>query len=185
MNFTLKTPSNKAAAFTLIEVMIALSVFIVSILSISTLSVQSVRTNQKNIDSLRASFFAQQGLEAIREIRDSNSLQNQYWLGKTNNIWGENLSSMEKEGSYFSVNLQTNKIDEQNGPWIIKKIDPENYKENITDTNFVRYVYLKPVEYSKDDPDYVNKIYVESIVKWNSYDKDQQVKLYTELTDWR
>lgn len=163
--------------------MIALSVFIISVLSITTLSIQSLRTNQKNIDNLKAMFYAQQSLEAVREIRDSNALQNQYWLGK-GNLWGEDLSNMEDTGSYYSI-LASSRVDSQNGPWVLKKINIEEYDEKIEGTNFSRYIYVKPVEFSKDDPNYISKIYVESFVKWNNYDKDQQVKLFTELTDWR
>ncbi len=91
--------------FTLTEVMIAIMILTVAIVSASSLLVGLVRSNQNNLTTLQAYYLAQEGLEAVRNIRDTNWLHNLDWLGAdSTQLWGGDLS----KGQSISIGLQNN-----------------------------------------------------------------------------
>jgi len=178
------SPKNtEKSAFTLIEVMIALSVLILVVLSITTLTMYNVQTNDRNIDNLQAQYLAEQGLEAVREIRDSNFLQNYYWLSDSEELWGANLSQMGTSGSYYTVALNQ-AIDSEHGPWILQKVDIKQDDLTVKNTNFKRYLFVKPVLDKYGDSQNYEEIYVESVVKYNFRGQEQTVKLFSQFMNW-
>lgn len=64
--------SGRRAAFTLPEVIVAFSVLVLVIVSASNVLAVVMRTNADNVNSLVAYGLAQEGLENMRFIRDSN-----------------------------------------------------------------------------------------------------------------
>jgi len=58
--------------FTLIEVVITASVFLVVILGVAGSFSSAVRTSIQNVDKVKASFLGEEGLEAVRLLRDSS-----------------------------------------------------------------------------------------------------------------
>jgi len=160
--------------------MVALSVLISVILSITTLTIHSVDINQSNASNLQAMYLAEEGLEAVREIRDSNVLNNYYWLGNEGKFWGKTFEKVDVNGQYFVISAN-DFVDEQNGPWQVKQVDLDLLTENELkeeDSIFDRYIFIKAI--SEDE------IYVESNVSWLEKNKaKKEVKLFTTLTDWR
>ncbi|MEK7672647.1 MAG: type II secretion system protein [Patescibacteria group bacterium] len=75
--------------FTLTEVMIGIMILTVAIVSASQLLVGLISSNQNNLTTLQAYYLAQEGLEAVRNVRDTNWLHNRNWLD--GEIWGGNL----------------------------------------------------------------------------------------------
>lgn len=59
-------------AFTLIEIMIAVTIFFVGIVGFFSLIVFSINTSAFNVDNFIAGQLAQEGLELVRNLRDKN-----------------------------------------------------------------------------------------------------------------
>ena len=98
----LKRKLKSTSGFSLTEVMIGIMILTVAIVSASNLLVSLVKTNQLNVQSLQAYFLAQEGIEAVRNIRDTNWLHNLDFRGE-NGVFDE-----LKEGNYYSLSLDEN-----------------------------------------------------------------------------
>ena len=75
-------------AFTLVEALVALSILIVGIISGFILVTKALYDVTIIQDRLTASFLAQEGLELVRQIRDTNYLKT---LGDTPTAWDNGL----------------------------------------------------------------------------------------------
>ena len=61
----------------------------VAIVAATNLLSGMANTNRNNITTLQAYYYAVEGLEAVRNIRDSNWLHNQDWLSAGSvDVWG-------------------------------------------------------------------------------------------------
>ncbi|NIA02468.1 MAG: prepilin-type N-terminal cleavage/methylation domain-containing protein [Nitrospirae bacterium] len=98
LNRKLKSTSG----FSLTEVMIGIMILTVAIVSASNLLVSMVQTNRLNVQSLQAYFLAQEGIEAVRNIRDTNWLHNLDFRG------GGGVYAELEENRYYSVFLDEN-----------------------------------------------------------------------------
>ena len=93
----LKLRTNRKG-FTLTEVMIGIAILTIAIVSASSLLVGLVNGNKVNLSTLQAYYLAQEGIEGVRNIRDSNWLHNLDWLGEDSiALWGE---ALEVDGLY-------------------------------------------------------------------------------------
>lgn len=93
-------------AFTLTEVMIGMMILTVAIVSASNLLTGIIDSNRNNLTTLQAYYLSQEGLEMVRNIRDTNWLHNRDWLGKQGEVWGEKfeIPAAGKEDVYY-VNM--------------------------------------------------------------------------------
>lgn len=98
LNRKLKSTSG----FSLTEVMIGIMILTVAIVSASSLLVSMVKTNKLNVQSLQAYFLAQEGIESVRNIRDTNWLHNLGFRG------GGGVYTELEEDKYYSVFLDEN-----------------------------------------------------------------------------
>ncbi|MBU1152226.1 type II secretion system GspH family protein [Patescibacteria group bacterium] len=64
------------SGFTLTEVMIGMMILTVAIVSSTSLLMSLRKTNANVIDNMQAYFLAQEGIEAVRSMRDTNWLNN-------------------------------------------------------------------------------------------------------------
>lgn len=78
----LKKISGEVKGFTLVEVMIGMMILTVAIVSASNLLTGIISSNRDNLTTLQAYYISQEGLEMVRNIRDTNWLHNKDWLGK-------------------------------------------------------------------------------------------------------
>ncbi|OIP80075.1 hypothetical protein COW94_01125 [Candidatus Peregrinibacteria bacterium CG22_combo_CG10-13_8_21_14_all_44_10] len=85
----MKSP-NRKPGFTLIEILIAVAVLALTLTAMANLVIVTMRANASNMNTLQGYYLAQQGLEAMRNVRDSNWLQNYGWnLGS--DLWGDDF----------------------------------------------------------------------------------------------
>ncbi|MCX6735238.1 MAG: prepilin-type N-terminal cleavage/methylation domain-containing protein [Candidatus Peregrinibacteria bacterium] len=90
----IKKISKDVKAFTLTEVMIGMMILTVAIVSASNLLTGIIDSNRNNLTTLQAYYLSQEGLEIVRNIRDTNWLHNKDWLGNDKDsmqIWGGKL----------------------------------------------------------------------------------------------
>lgn len=67
--------------FTLIETMIGLSILTIAIVTATSLLMGLIQSNRQITKTLQAHYLAQEGLEAVRNIRDTNWMRNRQWNG--------------------------------------------------------------------------------------------------------
>jgi len=135
--------------FTLAEVLVSLAVLTLVIVSATNLVVSIVRTNTDNLNTMIAYGLAQEGIEGIRNIRDSNWLLGADYdgtitfRGSPAQIWGAAL----KPGFYTIdlLNLGSAAVNEKSvtdvvsisdyAPWRLAKIDDEDVYSDSTVLN--------------------------------------------------
>lgn len=228
---------NKTSAFTLPEVIVSIGIITLVVFSSTNLLVSIIRSNKENADKVVAYGLAQESMEAIRNIRDSNWLLGADFEGNVDDgnssvpIWGSKLpcatgvDGCNDDVKYFVVSRndaaqQANHTDIANGsitasalpnyaPWKLFDINvngtDETAKENsvlsdsrswvcLSDSNggqggiylqnctsgktqYQRYVVISQANSGIYD--------VQSVVKWNEYGTDKEVRLHTKLTNWK
>ena len=202
----------KKLGFTLTEVMIGIMILTVAVVSGTNLLVGLVQTNQNNLTTMQAYYFAQEGLEAVRNIRDTNWLHNTDWLGESGGLFDDKFEI----GEDFSVNIEyrafdvgsdsteVSSVSELVSPWfvsdenkgeIFKRISKGNtyFSAGLTDsvpTGFKRVISIK--KYDCDEfinicnaSDKNNYVLAESKVTWKIGVKDRELVLYEVLTNWK
>jgi len=91
--------------FTMIELLIAIAVFMIGIMAAFSLSLHNLNTTKENANRVIAANLAREGIETVRNIRDSN------WLAReaniSSNIIASNFIFLWRTGlnkNYFKVN---------------------------------------------------------------------------------
>lgn len=222
----------KKRAFTLPEVLVSISILVLVVFSSTSLLISSIRSNIQNVNTIIAFGLAQEGLEAVRNIRDSDWLLGAKFNGvvgtKLQNvkIWGAPFPSYPEDQSihYYKVdrlqpdtNLTINPTLSQLSsftPWSLEDITVDTnfdygndektvlYKLNDETTGFGgyshagseaspfhRFIMISPVAYSSSEMnspvDQFLKMRVTSVVQWKEGGRDKEVRLDSELTDWK
>ncbi|MEK7503169.1 MAG: hypothetical protein AAB556_01850 [Patescibacteria group bacterium] len=114
------------AGFGLLEIVIASAVVGVSIFALSAAAVLSGRLQSQSSDKIRANFLAEEGIEAMRFLRDKN--------------WNTNLAGLSPGTTYY-VNFSTTTsqwgISQSAEPYIVslfeRKISVERVYRDIND----------------------------------------------------
>ncbi|MDD3861530.1 MAG: type II secretion system protein [Candidatus Gracilibacteria bacterium] len=74
-----KNKIGRKKGFTLIETMIGLTILTIAIVTATSLLIGLIQSNRHITKSLQAYYLAQEGLEAVRNIRDTNWMNNRDW----------------------------------------------------------------------------------------------------------
>ncbi|MBI4994173.1 hypothetical protein HZC21_00805 [Candidatus Peregrinibacteria bacterium] len=156
---------------TLIEVLLAVSVIMIALAPASGLQVQSTRNLAFNRDHLIAETLANEGIEIIRNMRDTNFLK---FSAKAKECWNtkpdyDEVETCEKDINKIKPGSYILKRDIDTLKWSIEKLSIENisadsipdeyhlkldastqlYNHNSGDpTNFFREIYI---EYDGDE----------------------------------
>jgi prepilin-type N-terminal cleavage/methylation domain-containing protein len=202
------------SGFSLTEVMIGIMILTVAIVSATNLLVSMVKTNKVNVQTMQAYYLAQEGIEAIRNIRDTNWLHNLDFMD--NGLYGE-----LEYNKYYSVSLF-------NGGWSSSShlVDAEQ----ITDLDSMRAWDFQEgpdfqyndvfalekneiggyITYGKEDPTFYRYIQildacdndlelkatqlpdecedfmlVRSVVEWKDGGKEREMVLEAVLSNWK
>lgn len=193
----MKNPSQKNA-FTLVEVIIGITVLSIVMFSITVLTITSIRANEANIHKLTAYYLAQESIEGVRNMRDSNWLQNHGW-NQGMRFWDADFN---QEGYYTLDYRPVHAGDEP--PWKMRYLgagipdeaDTELYRVTEDMTGNVFYVHegttfsdAKPWFYHRylhvvPDPN-MSMMQVTAYVEWTEHGRDREVVVSTEFSDWR
>ena len=73
----------KKKGFTLVEVLIAVTVLVTGITAPVVIAYNSIQASNLSRDQISAYYFAQEGIEYIRYIRDTNIVSGRAWLSFT------------------------------------------------------------------------------------------------------
>ncbi|MBD3361050.1 prepilin-type N-terminal cleavage/methylation domain-containing protein [Candidatus Peregrinibacteria bacterium] len=178
--------------FTLTEVMIGMMILTIAIVTATNLVVGLIRSNQNNVKTLQAYYFAVEGIEAVRNIRDTNWIHNKYWLGdESGNPWGSNF---EVDGQYSIdfVNVSSIPAEKEIGnfselnayaPWEVSADGDEvNFVERDA-SGFNRTISF--YEYECDERDCGDYVRVQSKVTWKDGARDREVVVEEIFTNWK
>jgi prepilin-type N-terminal cleavage/methylation domain-containing protein len=171
-NFT-----KKKSGFSLIEILAVLFIVSVALLGLVSLIVQNIQAQSINKNNLIAYNLAQEGIELIRQTRDSN------W--KNSLPYDTNLA----DGTYYMdyrmdkpeiASLSSGKIYLLNVSGYLNYVNLQAGDSGAIPTIFTREIYLdKPVGYEG------NPLQVRVLVTWSDRGHAYRYELRTLLFDWK
>lgn len=172
-----KNFKSKSMAFTLVEALVAISILVVGILSAFILVTKVLYNTAVIQDRLTASFLAQEGIELVRQIRDTNLLRA---LNGESVNWKDGLADgryiiESKAGGEGPVTLVP--ISEEKGPNLLYNNDLKTYNYSIGEpTTFNREIKITSIN---DD-----EIRVECIMNWQTKKIDFNLTAEDHLFNW-
>ena len=163
--------------FTLVEVLIAITVLIIGILSGFILITRALYNVAVIKDRLTASFLAQEGIELTRQIRDSNFLR---ILSEESADWRDELG----DGTY----IIESRVDSEESIKLVSIAEDEDHL-------FLYNDILKIYNYSDGEPTNFNRkikittisddeICVEAIMQWKTKRIDFDLTVEDHLYNW-
>ncbi|MCJ7786894.1 prepilin-type N-terminal cleavage/methylation domain-containing protein, partial [Patescibacteria group bacterium] len=166
-------PSKSGGGFTLLEVLVAIFVIMVGIAGTLGVIQQGISYTQLSSSRLTANYWAQEGIEIIRNIRDTNWLE---WRTNPDILWLDGILSDDWEADYKTQNLTQNYA----GTYL-----------NIDNSGFYSYFSGSPTKFKREisiqqttppDPN-IFAVIVE--VSWSERGRDYQVTVQENLYNWR
>jgi len=166
----------KIKGFTMAEALIAISIILIGVISSFLMVFKSLYDVSIIQDRLTATFLVQEGIELIRQKRDSNYLaSNGSWdtgLSQGNYRIGLKLGNQGIEGIIFDTNTNSDNA--------ILYQDPEtgifNYSSRGNKTPFTRIITITKVS--------DNELKVECKVSWNVKKLAFTIKAEDHLFNW-
>jgi type II secretory pathway pseudopilin PulG len=203
--------SANTPAFTLVEVVLGMTILSVVMMAITSLAVVSMRANRSNIHRLTAYYLAQESLEGLRNVRDSNWLQNYTWNEGASAVggaayWGD---AFDGDGYYLIDYVPwTTSAEENSAPWTLTYLgsDASALDEDTgtlylatSSSEFVFYLHdnTQTTQYTYEDSGYRRTlalsysatgedwVEVTATVYWVDYGEERSVEVSTVLSDWR
>ena len=155
----------------MIELVVAIFIITTALVSIVSLANKNIQAQSINENTLTASLLAQEGLEIVRNMRDSNWQNGHNWLGVGA---GYDLSGAFGVDYNFSITPYNN-IDEA---IIYKQGEFYSHESAGEATIFKRLINVV------FDPIYPDKLEVDCTVKWTNRGNDQTYVASMELYNW-
>jgi prepilin-type N-terminal cleavage/methylation domain-containing protein len=198
---------NNRSGFSLIEVVIALTVISIAFVAVATLVGRNLNANNTNRDYLTAHYLTQEAVEVVRNLRDSAWLNN-YYLGGDGvaTVFGDSLPPLKTTNYYALVDAQRDTTgtvinwellnlgrqmprfsDVVLGRYEIEN-GPRYYSAKIGDVTsvFARFVAITrtaPEDYSIPEGEVVFR--VDATTWFGSPEDPNEIRYSTLLTDWK
>lgn len=197
---------NTRKGFSIIEVIIALTVISVAFVAVATLVGKNLQANARNQHYLTAHFLTQESLEVVRNLRDKAWLNNFTLDGKdVDKVLSEALpSSYGQDTEYYKL------IDDRNSEggiesWRLRHTSP-NFDSNALNkntlfngrvvysdsvgaesvpANFARYVAITPLNSQSYGLTDELVLEVEAVTMFGDGEGHTEVRYSTILTDWK
>jgi type II secretory pathway pseudopilin PulG len=170
------------SAFTLIEALVAISILIIGIISSFSLINHALYNANVIEDRLTAVYLAQEGLELVREIRDSNYVK---WLNDVSNVkWNDNLTPGESIISFGDKKL--NPITNNSIPYLYYHEDKGIYDYDSSGgaklTSFKRIITI--TEGGKADSGDLYELIVTVKMQWQTRGINYSFEIEDHLFNW-
>ncbi len=167
-------------AFTLIETIMAVTLVTVVMTAVTGLILSTLMANQRNIHTLQATFLAQEGLEAVRFMRDSNWLQNYSW---DTGQWSQDFHV--EEGSDSLTLYLVPKLCTGVAPCFeLSTLSEEGEVTLDNGFKFQRNLMFRTLT-DDDGSTLTSAMEVTAEVTWQELGIDRSMSLSTTLTDWQ
>jgi len=157
--------------FSLVEIMAVLLIVALGIIGVANLATQSIQAQTINKGNIIANQLAQEGIEIVRQVRDTNWLKGRDWkTGFNTGVYCADyaLPSLRPvlAGSFCRLHIDENGWYRSTGAMSI----------NMEDTNYYRYLEISTATSSAS---------VRAIVTWMERDRAYRYEAETMLYDWR
>jgi len=155
--------NGKQNGYLLIELMVAISVFVIGVLGFVGLLSNSLSLNREVADKFTANYLAAEGIELTKNLVDANILDGSPWnRGNGGNFNGNKCFEIDytlTSGDSMEFNpCNNNSV----APNFLKYSSSAGYTYSIgNNTPFYRYVRISPVPGAGND-----QIKVKSVVTW-------------------
>ena len=157
--------------FTLLEVIIAIFILTIGVGGAFALITRTVGSSSAISNQLIASYLAQEGIEIVRNIRDSNFLEIHNGSAIS---WEDGLTAGCVAGCYASYDSQS-LVAGVDQPLLLNAQNLYHHT-GTTQTPFKRTITITP--------DGADKLKVDVDVSWEERNKPFRVKAATELYNW-
>ena len=155
------------SGFTIIELIFTIFILIIGVFAIYGVYSKIVSDTNLSVSKLTAAYLAQEGIEIVRNIRDTNWVNGQSWNT------GLSPGGLEEwEADYSTI------LSPYNSPGRFLRIAPGgfyNYDTGVT-TKFRREIIV-----DNSDPSFLE---VHSEVDWNEKGKDYNISIQENLYPW-
>lgn len=94
-----KKLSNEKRGFTMVELIITIFVITTGLLAVYSVSSQIIAYTNLSVSQLTAAYLAQEGIEIVRNIRDTN------WITLGPSLWNTGLAAGDYEVDYSAASL--------------------------------------------------------------------------------
>ncbi len=136
----------KSSGFTLIEALVAISLLMTAMASTMSVTQKALSSSLLSRDQMTASFLAQDGLEAIKNIRDHTAIStSDSWLSGLEicKCTDDNTCKFNSQNVTYCTIDTTEQTLQVTGPYILSSDSQNPLKiENTNDgTNFLKYDY--------------------------------------------
>ncbi|MDA3840719.1 MAG: type II secretion system protein [Patescibacteria group bacterium] len=169
-------PSNKRG-FSLMEIIVVLAMFSFGLVGISSLMLMTMRAESLNAGYLKASLFAQEGLELVRGYRDEN------WLNSSLPDWDDNFGGTDRTFTiYYGDSITTNDVASINDSDTILRYNG-NFYDHVA--GGAPSTYRRLITVSDCTPSSSDCWEVESRVNWVTSGKSNDYIAKTLLYNWR
>ena len=172
-NIRLKNIKDKSG-FTMVEVVTVILVISIGMTGILSLIVQNIRSQSINKNTLVAYQLAQEGIELVREVRDTN------WRGGI--TWNQGIGN----GTYYMDYTDAAPISATFVPGSGKlKQDINNFYIKDPEQNFVEGSFYRIISINYPDNTNPEMMLVKSNVYWIESGGQHSYTLEAELYNWK
>lgn len=197
---------NRHKGFSIIEVIIALTIISIAFVAVATLVGKNLRANTQNQRYLTAHFLNQEAMEVVRNLRDSAWLNNYSLDGEdVGRVLGESLpTTLGEQTVYYKVvdnrdsfgratswslditspGFELNRLYEseaESGRTVYSARQTSNSKPST----FARYLAVTPLNTADFGLNNQIALKVLAITTFGGEDSKSQVEYATILTDWK
>lgn len=187
-SFKAKKLLSCSAGFTIIETLVALSIFSFSILALLAVTSQGTANTDFSKNKLTASYLAEEGVEMVRNMRDSASLAGTTWNDSFHNNAEFRLSDCYQSGQSLGCDIDSETLTIFACPLSRSACENLGYDSSsgfyrsgsfasaLSDSGFSRLITLRDI-----GNDEVN---ITSVVSWNQGTQSKNVTLSEDVFDW-
>jgi Tfp pilus assembly protein PilV len=188
----------------LIEMLVALFILVAALTATIVLIVTSINAGRESINKLIGTSLAREGIEVVRNIRDSN------WIDPSGSGWDEGLDGANSTAIPKIDGVNPISLNFAENDFTRIKLYNNQYLQDTTagtDTQFYRLLYINPICQNDDNPpieEIVSKesgddctsfgnstdyskvgIRIISEVRWPSSDSSHKVIIEDRLYNWQ
>jgi len=160
------------AGFSIMEILVVLFIVSTAMLGIVSLIIQNIQVQSINKNNLIASSLAQEGIELIRNVRDTN------WKN------GDNFDTNLSDGFYRIDYRSSVPVSEPLSAKIYLK-DGFYVNDNGGDTDLTPTVFSRQIAITRLNTEIGKPLKVKSIISWTDRNHPYRYELQTLLYDWR
>ncbi len=179
---------NLKRGFTIIETLVALSIFTVSILGLLTVTAQGVSDTNFSKNKFIASYLAQEGIEMVRNMRDTSILSGNTWTNSFHQGSPYNLNECYPTGVSAGCDINSKTLIAFQcpiSPGICSNLGYDlvsgfyssgPFDQSSKDSGFNRLITLKDVN--------DHEVQVTTTVYWTQGASTKSVTLTENIFDW-